>query len=391
MKPRERVLRAIERSGPDRVPIDFGAMCWSIVDSPHMEHHPYRDLCRYLGITDYPEPSSEPMMYEVNNVDERVLQRFGVNIRYMYPHTPPFRYDTQGGAVVGSFGVRYKPRGYYGDPDRFPMRDLSTVEEIENYPHWPDPNAPVYRQEGLREEALALQEKFPDLALAIELPMEYASVLDDKMMLFGIDRVLYNLKYRPDLYHAWQTKYHRIGAKILENILSQVGDILDIAVIYSDFGTQQGPFCSHDDYVRHVKPYEALLIARIKRLAPKMKVFMHSCGSIASVIEDRAGIGLDVQNPMNPLAKDMNAEYLKAHFGDMISFHGGVDIQRLLPFGKPKEIISEVKRLIKIWMPTGGWIAAPSHNIQPDTPPENIVAMYDALQEFGDGKFVSEV
>lgn len=292
---------------------------------------------------------------------------------------------------MGPLGARFKPRGYYGDPDRFPMRDFSSVDEIENYPQWPDPNAPAFRQEGLRQEALALREKFPDLALGIELPMEYSSILDVQGLLFGVDRVLFNLKNRPDLYHAYQNKYHRIGAKILENILFQVGDILDIVVIYNDYGTQQGPFCSHDDYVRHIKPYEALMIARIKRQAPRLKIIMHSCGSIVSVIEDRAKIGLDVQNPMNPLAKNMNAEYLKEHFGDMISFHGGVDIQRLLPFGTPAEIKREVKRLIKIWMPTGGWIAASSHNIQPDTPPENIVAMFDALQEFGDGKFVSEV
>ena len=102
-------------------------------------------------------------------------------------------------------------------------------------------------------------------------------------------------------------------------------------------------------------------------------------------------MAVDVQNPMNPLAKNMNAEHLKEQFGDIISFHGGIDIQRLLPFGTPEQIKMEVKRLIKIWMPTGGWIAAPSHNIQPDTSPENIVAMFETLQEFGDGEFVLSV
>ncbi len=110
-----------------------------------------------------------------------------------------------------------------------------------------------------------------------------------------------------------------------------------------------------------------------------------------SVIKDRTEIGLDVLNSMNPLAKNMTGEYLEEKSGDIISFHGGVDIQRLLPFGTPETIKKELKRLIKILMPAGGWIAAPSHNIQPDTPPENIVAMYDAIQEFGDGKFVLEV
>jgi uroporphyrinogen decarboxylase len=391
MKPRERVLRAIERTEPDRVPIDFGGTCWSIVDSPHMPYHPYHELCKYLGIEDYAEPSSEPLMYEVNNVDERILQRFGVDIRYMYPHDLPLRYDPQGGAIVGAFGMRMKPVGYYGEADRYPMRDLNTVQEIEDYPDWPDPDHPVYMQEGLREEAVALREQFEEYAIGIDLVDICGVQFDLAGVLFGIDRWMYNLKNRPDLHHAWMNKYLRVTDKIVKNILSQVGDIVDIVVIVNDFGTQQGPFVSYDDYVKHLKPYEARQIARVKEGAPNARILMHSCGSIITVIKDRAEMGVDVQNPMNPLAKNMNAEYLKEHFGNIISFHGGGDIQRLLPFGTPEKIQKEVKRLIKIWMPTGGWIAAPSHNIQPDTPPENIVAMYDTLQEFGDGKFVLEV
>ncbi len=391
MKPRERVLRAIERSGPDRVPIDFGGSCWSIVDSPHMPHHPYRELCRYLGIEDYEEPSSEPSMYEVNNVDERIKQRFGVDIRYMYPHQPPLQYDPQGGAIVGPYAMRMKPVGYYGSPDRYPMRDLNTVEEIENYPDWPDPDHPVYQQQGLREEALAFREGFNDHAIGIELGMLCGVQFDLAEVMIGLDRWMYNLKQHPDLHHAWMNRHLRVTDKIIENILTQVGDIVDIVSIANDFGTQQGPFVSHDDYVKHLKPYEAAQIARIKKWAPNVKILMHSCGSIDTVIKDRAEMAVDVQNPMNPLAKNMNAEHLKEQFGDIISFHGGIDIQRLLPFGTPAQIKKEVKRLIKIWMPTGGWIAAPSHNIQPDTSPENIVAMFETLQEFGDGGFVLSV
>lgn len=391
MKPRERVLCAIERNGPDRVPIDFGGACWSIVDSPHMPHRPYCELCRYLGIEDYEEPSSEPLMYEVNNVDERIKRQFGVDIRYMYPHDLPFRYDPQGGAIVGTYGVRMKPIGYYGTPDRYPMREFSTVEEIEDYADWPDPDHPVYQQEGLREEALAFRERFEEYAIGIELGGLCGVLFDQAELMFGIDRWLFNLRHRPDLHHAWMNKYFRVTDRIVENILTQVGDIVDIVTIANDFGTQQGPYVSHDDYVKHLKPYEVRLVARIRKWAPNVKILMHSCGSIYTIIRDRAEMGVDVLNPMNPLAKNMDAEYLKEHFGDIISFHGGIDIQRLLPFGTPKEIRQEVKRLIKIWMPTGGWIAASSHNIQPDTAPENIVAMFEALQEFGDGRFVLEV
>ena len=134
-----------------------------------------------------------------------------------------------------------------------------------------------------------------------------------------------------------------------------------------------------------------MLIGNIKKFAPGAKVIMCSCGSIVAVIKDRAEIGLDVLNSMQPFAKNMNTKNLKEQFGEIMSFHGGIDVQRILPYGTPADIRKEVKRLIKIWMPTGGWIGAASHNIQPDVPPENIVAMFDALQEFGDGKFISEV
>ncbi len=391
MKPRERFLRAIERKEPDRVPIDFGGVCWSIVDSPFKEHRPYLELCKYLGIKDYEEPYSHPMMFEVDNVDEQVLQRFGVDCRYMFAHNLPLRYDPQGGAVIGTFGYRMKPVGYYGSPDRYPMRDLKTVQEIEDYPDWPDPDDPLFKQEGLRDEALKLREKFPDHALGIDLELLCGGQLDLMDVLFGLDCWLMNLKNRPDLHHAWMNKFLRVTDKIAYNILSQVGDIVDIVLTSNDLGTQQGPFISYDDYLKHIKPYEVRLIKRVKEWAPNVKVLMHTCGSVDVFMRDRAEMGVDVINPMNPLAKNMNPENLQKNFGDIMSFHGGVDIQRLLPFGTPEEIKAEVKRLIKLWMPEGGWIAAPSHDIQPDTPPENIVAVYDTLQEFGDGKFVSEV
>jgi uroporphyrinogen decarboxylase len=391
MNSRERVLRGIERTQPDRVPIDFGGVCWSIVDSPFMPHHPYFELCKHLGIEDYEKPITGPLMFEVDNVDERIRQIFGVDIRYMFPHDLPLRYDPRGGAVIGTFGMRTKPVGYYGTPDVYPMRDLNTIQEIEKYPDWPDLDHPVYKQEGLREEALALRQKFEEYAIGIELGNLCGVQFDLAEMMFGIDRWLYNLKNRPDLHHAWMNKYLRTTDKIAENILRQVGDVIDIVVVYNDFGTQQGPYVSHDDYVKHLKPYEEQLIQRVKKWVPNAKILMHSCGSIYTVIKDRAEMGVDVLNPMNPLAKNMNAEYLKEHFGDIMSFHGGVDIQRLLPFGTVEKIKEELKRLIKIWMPLGGWIAAPSHNIQPDTPPENIIAMYETLQEFGDGDFITEI
>lgn len=383
MNSRERVIRAIERKDIDRIPIDFGGSCWSIVDSPFQDVHPYASLCQHLGVKDYEEPSSGPLMYEVNNVDERVLEKLGVDIRYVYPNGLPLMFDPQGGAIIGAFGLRMKPVGFYGTPVSHPMRDLNTVEEIENYPYYPDPDASAFNQEGLRERVLKLKEN-TDFAIGLELGPGGAGVITDLIeLLFGMDCWMYNIKKRPALHHAFMNKHLRVTDKILEKILREVGDIVDIVVVASDFGTMQGPFMSRDDYVKHIKPYEASLVERIRRVAPKVKILMHSCGSINPIIQDRAEIGIDVLNSMNPLARNMSSENLKKNFSANMSFHGGIDIQRLLPFGTPDEIKKRIKELIKIWGSDGGWIAAPSHNIQPDTPVENIMAMYDTLQEYG--------
>jgi len=378
MTSRERVLKTINHEEPDRIPIDFGGCCWSIVDAPNMPEHAYLKLCKYLGIKDPVEPVRGALMNEVDNIDERILERFGVDFRYSWPNDHPLK-EVDNGAMQGPLGIRFKSRGHYNDPDKYPMRDLKTVEEIENYPYWPDPNDPIYT-EGLEEKFKNLHEN-TNYAIGLELGF-WGVISDTQTLLFGLDRWLMNMKLKPDLYHAWMKKYFEVTDKIVARLLKTVGDYIELVVTYNDLGTQKGLYMSHDDYVRFFKPYERRLIQRVKKLAD-VKVIMHSCGSVWSVIRDRVEIGLDVLNPIQPLATNMRAEYLKENFGNIICFHGGIDTQRLLPFGTPKKIRQEVKRLIKILGPGGGWIAAPSHNIEPETPPENIVAMFDALQEFG--------
>jgi len=378
MKPRERVLKAINREEPDRIPIDFGGCCWSIVDSPNMPEHAYLRLCNYLGFNDVEKPVGDPLMNAVVNIDERVLQRLGVDTRYFFPGDHPLK-EVDNGAMQGAFGMRFKPTGHYNDPDKYNFRDLNTVEEIENSPFWPDPDDPIYA-EGLREKARNLHEN-TDYAIGLELGF-YGVIADTMTLLFGMDKWLMNMKLKPELHYAWVNKYLNVTDKIVANVLKEVGDYIDLVVIYNDLGTQQGLYMSHDDYCKYFKPYEARLVQRIK-IYTKAKVIEHSCGSIWSIIKDRVEFGVDVQNPLQPLAAGMDAERLKKEFGDIICLHGGLDIQRMLPFGTPETIREDVKKLVSILGPGGGWIAAAAHNIEPETPPENIVAMFDAVQEFG--------
>jgi uroporphyrinogen decarboxylase len=145
-------------------------------------------------------------------------------------------------------------------------------------------------------------------------------------------------------------------------------------------GMQTGGFMSLEDFRQFVRPYTSRYVKAVKNMTGA-KVFYHTCGSVYSYLNDIIEMGIDILNPIQPLAKNMDPETLKSEFGGRICFHGGIDEQKLLPFGSRKEVEKSVARTVKILAPGGGWIVAPAHNIQPDTPPGNIVAMYDTALE----------
>ncbi len=128
---------------------------------------------------------------------------------------------------------------------------------------------------------------------------------------------------------------------------------------------------------RHKKYFDFI---RSKSDAPLM---MHTCGSVSAILNDLIEIGVQILNPVQTRALDMAPVYLKKTFGDRIAFWGGVDIQTVLPFGSPEDVRNEVKYLFETLGEGGGWVLCPSHNIQPEVPPQNIVAMYKGGMELG--------
>jgi uroporphyrinogen decarboxylase len=126
------------------------------------------------------------------------------------------------------------------------------------------------------------------------------------------------------------------------------------------------------------------LFSHIKRCAPHVSIFFHSCGSIYEIIPDLIEVGVDILNPVQVDAANMDTKRLKREFGDCLTFWGGgVDTQRVLPRGTTEQVREEVKRRIEDLAPSGGFVFATVHNIQADVPPENILAMWEAVQEFG--------
>jgi uroporphyrinogen decarboxylase len=149
-----------------------------------------------------------------------------------------------------------------------------------------------------------------------------------------------------------------------------------------DLGTQNGPQMSPKTYRQVIKPYHQELFALIKQRS-NAKVFLHTCGSVYRLLPDLIDAGVEILNPVQVSAKDMDTRRLKAEFGDKLSFMGAIDTQHVLPFGSVADVRAEVERRIADFGPGGGYIVAPVHNVQADVPPENLVAMYRHARQVG--------
>ncbi|MFB0562852.1 MAG: uroporphyrinogen decarboxylase family protein [Candidatus Lokiarchaeia archaeon] len=190
------------------------------------------------------------------------------------------------------------------------------------------------------------------------------------------------MKKNSEVFRYLADRILEVNGTVVEAFFYECGEHLDFALLSDDLGTQQAPFISPKDYKEYWKPYHREMISRTKALTDGF-IFWHCCGSIFPLIDHLIDIGIDVLNPIQPLAKGMNAEPLKKTYGDRLAFDGGLDVQKLLPRGTVEEVRAEVKRVIEILGENGGYVFAPAHNIQGDVPPQNVVAMFDAALEYG--------
>jgi len=164
--------------------------------------------------------------------------------------------------------------------------------------------------------------------------------------------------------------------------LDAVGPYVGMVTVSDDMGSQEGPLMSYNLYREMIKPYHKELYTFMKDIAD-VKIFLHCCGAISGFLDDFVDEGVDVINPVQVSAKGMDATNLKQKFGDKIVFWGGgCDTQRVLQFGTVDEVEEEVKRRISEFKQGGGFVFAPTTPIQPGTPSENILALYDAANEY---------
>jgi uroporphyrinogen decarboxylase len=170
--------------------------------------------------------------------------------------------------------------------------------------------------------------------------------------------------------------------KHLEKICRAVGDVVDILCIGDDLGMSTGPMMSPETYRKFFKPRHAMLCNYIKTHS-SAHTFLHSCGSIYKLIPDLIEAGIEILNPVQTNTRDMQPERLKKEFGADVTFWGGgADTRSVLNLGTPEQVKDNVRASIETLSPGGGFVFNTIHNILPDVPPQNIIAMFEAVDEY---------
>ena len=381
MNARERLLIALDHQEPDHVPLDLGS---TQVTGIHAAA--YRNLRCALGLPPV-EVQLCDVVQQVALPDDDVVERLGVDVRGLFPlnsHNWNVHPEDGGEHWVyhDEWGIthhRPKPGGLYFSIVQVPLGspDLS-VRDIENHP-WPNMADPQ-RIAGLRE----LAGRYRAAGYGVVLKDPFAGIFEMGQRIVGMENLLVMMARDRKLAGALFERMLELKLSFWEMALPRLADVVDVVAEMDDYGTQSSQLISPRMFRRQLKPHLKVLFDRVRQLAPRVKLFFHSCGNVRPLIPDFIEVGVEILNPVHIRATGMEPSALKRDFGDALVFWGGgIDTQGVLPAGTPQAVKDDVRRNIEALAPGGGYVFTPVHNIQPDVPPQNIVAMWEALQEYG--------
>lgn len=410
MNARERVLAAVEHREPDKVPVDLGS-----TPSSSISAIAYNNLTKHLGISNRANKVYD-VVQQVTQPEEEILDLFQVDAvdvgrafhteasdwhdvtladgstaqypSWFHPEQQPdgskIAYGDNGEAIARMpMGATFFDQTVFPYADGYPdnFKDIGKAMNRvlwQKFVHSPwDDNSPDF-WDKLRQKALDLRAK-TDRAITIVCG---CNLFEWGTFLRRIDNFLMDLVLEPEKVEELLETLLQIHMQTLENVCTAVGDIVDIIRFGDDLGTDTGMFMNPDIYRTLFKPRHQQLCDYVHKHS-NMKTFLHSCGSIYPVIPDLIEAGYDIINPVQISARDMEPEKLKKEFGKDITFWGGgCDTRAILNRGTEQEVIDHVKRNIEILAPGGGWVFNTVHNIMPDVPPQNIVAMFKTVNEY---------
>ena len=371
MDSRERVLMTLNHEQPDRPPIDMGGL----VTSP--TYGAYENMKKYFNLKN---PSAYIGGFKVMlNMDEEILQRCHSDFRTHYLPLTGKEWEVKWIAedkFIDRWGVTFRDVGDYYEMIKYPFAgDNVTIDDVMNYP-WPDFSDPKLF-EGVEEQ---VKKMYNETGASI-CGTVCCNVMERIMWLRGLSDFLMDLYIDEDLCCAMLDKSTEMILDYLKNYLPLVRDYVDVMLYGDDLATQDSLLFSPDAYRRIIKPRQEKVFEYIKENS-HAKIFYHCCGSAVGMLDDLVDVGVDILNPVQPLAKGMDFNFLKDRYGKNLVFWGAIDEQQLLPHGTPEQVKAYTENAIRILGKGGGYVVAPAHNIQSDVPMENMLAMCDAAAEF---------
>lgn len=379
MTSRERIRAALAHREPDRLPVDLGG---SIVTS--ITRAAYEPLMAHLRL-DAGDVTVYDGVQQLPFLADSLLDRFGVDTRMVQlppAHVAgvPILDEGKYWAMHDRWGAKLrmpKEGGLYYDWVEYPIQ--ATLESLQTY-RWPEPD-PVEVVATLAERARWLHEK-TDFAL-VGSGVIGGGIFEQACRTVGLEAFMEAMLTNRPFAERLMDGITEVYIESVNRYLDHVGQYIDVFTFWDDVSTQDGWMISPSLYTSLVKPRQRRLIDAIKKKTDA-KIFYHGCGAVFELVPHLIEIGVDILNPVQVSARGMDSAHLKATYGNDITFWGGgVDTQRVLPFGTEAEVRDEVRRRIDDFAPGGGFVFATVHNIQAFVPPQNITAVYDTVREYG--------
>ncbi len=371
MNPRDNALDAINHKQPQHVPVSIGS---TIVDGlTKYAKAAYEEHC---GVPAAGEEITHIAMQTVAT-PEWIKNDIGMpfeTIRMKGPFLDNTQFEADG-SYTDEFGIYWKKCELYNDPVRGPLFGSITEDDIHKNP-WADASDKG-RVRGLRDEALAIRARGDKVVVA---DIMCGGPFEQSLWMRGWDDFLCDMCVDKKLAEALLDRITENDIALWDAYLTEVGDLVDIVCQGDDLGMQDRSIISAELYREMVFKYHKRLYDFIKSKT-KAKIFMHSCGSVYDLLPDLIEAGVDILNPVQIAAKNMEPEKLKSDFGDALCFWGGIDTQYVLPHGSRQEIKDLVKRLVDVLGKDGGYVLAPGHNIQNYVEPWRIQAMIGAMKK----------
>ena len=351
--PRERVLRALAHQKADRIPLDFWAT--SEVWDKMKAHFQTQDV-------------------------ETILENLGIDIREVQPDYigPEFRKESDG-SYFDSMGVhRRVVHNAFCAYDEYASAPLGYVKELadfEAYRYWP--KVEHYNFKNLAAKVGGMHDKY-------YIKLETGGLFEYAWALRGYEQFMMDIVLEPEIAHFIMEKLTVFWCDYIELAMSSAGDQYDMVYTYDDIASQNSLLLSKGMWAEFIKPYHERLNKIIRKFGKT--IMYHSCGAVFELIGDLADLPIDVLNPIQPRASGMDFQRIKDNFGGKLCFHGGIDIQYVLPRGSVEEVKQAVRHAIDTLGANGGYILTSAHHIQADTPVENIIQMYEEAKAYSAGK-----